>query len=68
MWGTQAAVEAITDPRILNEVAKETQNAGNVAFVVKTRIVNGSPTGPELDINNKRFIQKITQKQNSEDS
>lgn len=59
MWGTKAASEAITDPKILNEVAKESRNSTNVAFVIKTRIVNDNSIGPEIDIENKRFIHSL---------
>lgn len=59
MWGTKAAAEAITDPKILNEVAKETKSSSNVAFVIKTRIVNDNSIGPEIEIDNKRFIHPL---------
>jgi hypothetical protein len=57
MWGTQASVSAVTDIKILNEVARYTNGASNIAFVVKTRILNNNPAGPELDISNRRYIQ-----------
>lgn len=59
MWGTKAAAEAVTDPKILNEVAKETKNSSNVVFVIKTRVVNDNSIGPEIEIDNKRFIHAL---------
>lgn len=59
MWGTKAAAEAVTDPKILNEVAKETNNSSNVVFIIKTRIVNDNSIGPEIEIENKRFIHAL---------
>ncbi len=59
MWGTQSAASAVTNTKILNEVARHTSNASNVAFVIKTRILNNSPVGPELDINGRRYIQPL---------
>lgn len=59
MWGTKAAAEAVTDPRILNEVAKETKNSANVAFIIKTRVVNDNSIGPEIEIENRRFIHSL---------
>ena len=65
MWGTKAGAEAVTDPEILNEVARETSGAENVAFIVKTRVINDSPIGPEIDIDNRQFIQVLKPKKNT---
>jgi hypothetical protein len=59
MWGTKAAAEAVTDAKILNEIAKETKNSSNLAFIIKTRVVNDNSIGPEIDIENKRFIHEL---------
>lgn len=63
MWGTKAGAEAVTEPRILNEVASETGNSSNVAFIVKTRVVNDSPIGPEIEIENRRYVHALKAKQ-----
>lgn len=65
MWGTMAGAEAVTDPEILNEVTRESNHAENVAFIVKTRIVNDSPIGPEIDIDNRQFIRALKPKKSS---
>ncbi len=59
MWGTKAAAEAVTEAKILNEVAKETKNSSNVAFIIKTRVVNDTSLGPEIEIGNRRFIRPL---------
>lgn len=62
MWGTRAATSAVTDARILNEVAKETGKAKNVTFIIGTRVFNDKDTGPDLDIDNRRYIRALTPK------
>ena len=62
MWGTQAGVTAVTDLNILNEVSRYTNDAPNIAFVINTRVVNNTPTGPELNINNECLIQALKPK------
>jgi hypothetical protein len=62
MWATKAAAEAVTEHKILDVVAKETKNYNNVAFLIKTRIINDSALGPEIEIGNRRYISKLTKK------
>jgi len=59
MWGTKAAAEAVTDPKILNVVANQTKNSPNVAFIIKTRIINDSPLGPEIETENQQYIHDL---------
>ena len=62
MWGTEVAAKALSEPRILNEVVKHTNNAPNVAFVIRTRIVNNNVTGPELFFDRQRYIKTLMAK------
>jgi hypothetical protein len=48
MWGSHAAAEAVTSPALLGIVAKMTGDSDSVAFIVRTHVVNGAGTGPEL--------------------
>jgi hypothetical protein len=62
VWGTQASTSAVTDIKILNEVARYTNGASNIAFIIKTRILNNNSSGPELDIGNRKYIQILKPK------
>ena len=62
MQGTQAAAEAVTDTRILDVVVRETNSSENLAFVVRTKIINNSPSGPELQVNGRQYISSLTLK------
>ena len=59
MWGTQAAAEALTNRKLINAISRETGNAENIIFLVKTRIVNSHPIGPELMIDGRYFIEVL---------
>lgn len=59
MWGTEALSSAVTNLKILNEVAKHTNSSENITFLIKTRILNNNAVGPELDINNRKYIQVL---------
>lgn len=48
MFGTEEGAKAITNPKILDEVCKKTKGAEGVAFIIKTRIINGRSRGSEL--------------------
>ncbi len=59
MWGTESATEAVTHTGILNEVARHTNNSNNVAFLIKTRIVNENGLGPEIEIENQKYLSEL---------
>jgi hypothetical protein len=48
MWGTEAASLAVKSRQILAEVARQSGDASDVAFLLRTNIVNSLATGPRL--------------------
>lgn len=62
MWGTKAASEALTETKILDIIAKKTKKSENIAFIIRTQIVNDSPIGPEIEIGNKQHIAPLNLK------
>lgn len=68
MWGTSAAAKAITDPSILNHVYRESDRSQAMAFLIKTRVVNGVAGGPELEIENESLCFALKPKRASKPS
>jgi hypothetical protein len=62
MWGTEAGARAVTDSGILVEVTKECRGEANIAFIVKTRIMNNIALGPELSIDGSTYISVLQKK------
>lgn len=63
MWGTGAASSAVVEQSILNAITKQTNNASYIAFIIKTNVHNNVSKGPDLDIDNQRYIQRLEFKQ-----
>lgn len=62
MWGTHAAALAAVDVDILRSVSKRTRRLDNVAFVVRTQVVNGAATGPEIEFDGGSMIAELVPK------
>lgn len=62
MWGSHAAAEAVVSPEVLRMVSELTKGAANVAFVLRTQVVNGAATGPELTFEGRSFVQPLTRR------
>lgn len=62
MYGAYAASKAVTNREIINLVARVTKRNENVAFLVKTNVVNNNPSDPELEFGNSRFIHVLEPK------
>lgn len=56
MYGTQAAASAVTDPDFLSYVMEQVGDEENVTFLLRTPVVNDSPVGAGLNIDNKTYV------------
>jgi hypothetical protein len=61
MYGNEAAARAVLNPSILREVERQTKNASNVTFLLKTEVIQGYPGRPLLrcDDNDGQHIQAL---------